>query len=168
LQNSSGLTFGSGGNYPFYVQIVVGGPGSAPPRVLAIDGVVWDDECRLLENGSPSGGCVLDGATEAYRADGRLADGERGLAGVQVRLSVGACPGNNFVFTSTTTDATGAYHFADLQPGPHCLTIDPSTEPNASLLLPGEWTSPAPATGSTTVIVDSNQNQPVDFGWDYQ
>jgi hypothetical protein len=168
LQNSRGAQFGSRGNYPFYVQIVVGGPATPPlPAALSVSGMVWADDCRVLENGSPSAGCVPDG-TGGYRADGLFNNGEAGLAGVQVKLSVGACPGNNFVFTTTSTDAGGAYRFTDLQPGPHCVSIDTLTEPNASLLLPGDWTYPAPGVSSVTVIAEPGQSPSADFGWDYQ
>lgn len=169
LQNGRGAQFSSRGNYPFYVQIVVGGAVTPPPaQTLTISGVVWAEDCRVLENGSPSGGCILDGSTGAYRGDGLFNSGEMGLAGVQVRLSVGECPGNNFVFTTTTTDASGAYHFTDVQPGPHCVSIDALAEPNASLLLPGAWTYPAPDVSSATVIAGQSENQTVNFGWDYQ
>jgi hypothetical protein len=169
LQNGSGVLFGSRGNYPFYVQIVVSGTATPPvPPVWSISGMVWEDFCHLLENGSPSGGCILDGSSGAYRADGLFNNGERGLAGVQVKLSVGGCPGNNFVFTTSTTDADGVYTFTDLQAGPHCVSIDPLTEPNASLLLPGAWTFPAPGVYSATVIAGAGQSQTADFGWDYQ
>jgi hypothetical protein len=169
LQNGSGAQFGSRGNYPFYVQIVVSGSANPPtPPALSISGMVWADDCRVLENGSPSGGCILDGTTGAYRGDGLFNNGEAGLAGVQVKLSVGECPGNNFVFTTTTTDAGGAYRFTDLQPGPHCVSIDVLTEPNASLLLPGSWTYPAPGVSSAIVIAGPGQSQTADFGWDYQ
>lgn len=169
LQNSSGVKFGSRGGYPFYVQIVVNGAAiPATPQALAVSGLVWEDVCQMVESGSPSGGCVLDGASGAYRADGLFNNGERGLAGVQVRLSIGECPGNNFVFITGTTDAGGAYRFTDLQAGPHCISIDASTEPNASLLLPGAWTYPAPGISSITVIAGEDQSQSVNFGWDYQ
>jgi hypothetical protein len=166
LQNRGGITFGSRGNYPFYAQIVVSGP-DKPPE-LTIRGVVWEDFCRMLENGSLSDGCVLDGSSGAHRADGLFNHGEHGLTGVEIKLSVGECPGNNFVFTTTTTDAAGAYRFPNLQAGPHCLSIDPLSEPNASILLPGAWTYPAPDVSSVTVVVGAGQNQTVDFGWDYQ
>ena len=169
LQNGHGVMFGSRGNYPFYVQIMVGGVTDTPtPPALSISGVVWDDFCQLLENGSPAGGCVLDSSSGQYWADGLFNNGERGIAGVQVKLSVGECPGNNFVFTTTTTDPNGSYHFGDLQAGPHCVSIDPLAEPNASLLLPGAWTYPAFGVSSATIIVGVDQNQMADFGWDYQ
>jgi hypothetical protein len=161
------LQNGSRGIYSFYVQVVVGEP-TPPPVALSINGLVWEDTCRVPENGAPADGCVLDGLSGTYQADGRFTAGERGLAGVQVKLSVGECPGNNFVFTLTTTDANGAYYFAGVQPGPHCVTIETLTEPNASLLLPGQWTYPAPAVNSVTVIAGLAQNQLVDFGWDYE
>jgi hypothetical protein len=169
LQNSQGVMFGGRGNYPLYVQIMVGGLTEPPiPPALSISGVVWDDFCQLLEDGSPSGGCVPDGPSGQYRADGLFNSGEVGIAGVQVKLSVGECPGNDFVFTTTTTDPNGGYRFSDLQAGPHCVSIDSLAEPNASLLSPGAWTYPAPGLSSATIIVGQGQNQMADFGWDYQ
>ena len=148
------------GNYPLYVQIRVGGVMEPPtPPALSISGVVWDDFCQVLENGSFSGGCVQDGHSGQYWADGLFNNGERGIAGVQVKLSVGECPGNDFVFTTTVTDPNGSYRFSDLQAGPHCVSIDTVAEPNASLLLPGAATYPAPGVSSATIIVGADQNQ---------
>lgn len=171
LQNGSGNLFGSRGTYPFYVQILVGGAAPpTPPAILSIGGVVWEDFCSPpAQNNAPSGNCILAGdGSGVYRADGMVNSGERGLAGVQVKLSVGECPGNNFVFSTATTDSEGQYSFDNLQTGPHCVSIDALAEPNASLLLPGTWTFPAPDTASTTVIAGAEGSQAVDFGWDYQ
>lgn len=171
LQNGSGMLFGSRGNYPFYVQILVGGAATpTAPATLSIGGVVWEDFCSPpAQNGSPSGNCVPAGdGSGVYRADGVFNNGEHGLAGVQVKLSVGECPGNNFVFSTTPTGPDGGYRFDNLQAGPHCVSIDFLTEPNASLLLPGAWTFPASDTASITVIAGAEGSQSVDFGWDYQ
>jgi|GEM_PF-5808784 len=169
LQNGSGMLFGSRGDYPFYVQVVVGG--AATPTVLpaaSIGGVVWEDFCHLPENGLPEGNCVLDSSSGIHRADGVFNSSESGLAGVQVKLSVGECPGNNFVFSTTTTGPDGTYRFDNLQAGPHCVSIDALAEPNASLLLPGAWTFPAVDKVSVTIIAGAEGSQSVDFGWDYQ
>lgn len=169
LQNGSGMLFGSRGDYPFYVQIVVGGAATpTTPPILSIGGVVWEDFCQLRENGSLEGNCVLDSSSGFYQADGLFNTGELGLTGVQVKLSVGECPGNNFVFSTTTTGPDGAYRFDNLQAGPHCVSIDALTEPNATLLLPGAWTFPAADKATITVIAGAEGSQSVDFGWDYQ
>ncbi|MBE7472703.1 MAG: hypothetical protein DPW09_35760 [Anaerolineae bacterium] len=169
LQNGSGMLFGSRGDYPFYVQIVVGGAATpTTPSAASIGGVVWEDFCQLRENGSLEGNCVLDSSSGFYQADGLFNTGELGLAGVQVKLSVGECPGNNFVFSTTTTGPDGTYRFDNLQAGPHCVSIDPLTEPNATFLLPGAWTFPAADRASVTVIAGAEDSQSVDFGWDYQ
>ncbi|NJN94611.1 MAG: hypothetical protein HC875_11200 [Anaerolineales bacterium] len=171
LQNGSENLFGSRGNYPFYVQILVGGAVTpTAPAVLSIGGVVWEDFCAPpAQNNAPSGNCILaDDGSGVYRADGVFNNGERGLAGVQVKLSVGECPGNNFVFSTATTGPDGRYRFDNLQAGPHCVSIDALAEPNASLLLPGTWTFPAPDTAGTTVIAGAEGSQAIDFGWDYQ
>jgi hypothetical protein len=173
LQNGTGITFGSQGDYPFYVQIIVRGPANTAPDPAesgdtgaAISGVVWRDYCGLLFDGSPTAGCVSNGAG-GYRADGIFNNGEEAIPGVEVKLSPGECPGSDTVYAIAHTDTNGVYLFSGLQAGPHCIFIDPQFEPNRAILMPGTWTYPAPNAGKATVMVEANQTQTADFGWNY-
>jgi hypothetical protein len=142
-----------------------------PIDASAIGGRVWHDLCALAggEGGvplSPSAGCVPDGSG-GYRANGILEAGEPGIAGVLVTLGGGECPSTGLA--TATTGADGSYTFTDLTPGTYCVAVDPLEEPNASILLPGDWTAPAVGEGSITVTLGPGmQRTDVDFGWDYQ
>ncbi|HXV42330.1 MAG TPA: NBR1-Ig-like domain-containing protein, partial [Anaerolineae bacterium] len=143
-------------------------PAPSPPLAsAAISGVVWADFCQLLENGSPSGGCLPDGSG-GYRADALFNNGEMYLVGVQVALRAGECSGSGPILAIATTAADGLYRFDNLQPGPYCVFIDALVEPNLSLLLPGAWTYPAPNLGRVTLVVGAGENKRADFGWDDQ
>jgi len=177
VQNEQGETFGSRGIYPFYVQIVVAGSvettastaansGSAASTGAAITGLVWQDHCGLLAHGSPAAGCISNGAG-GYRPDGLFNNGEPPIAGVQVKLSPGDCPGAEDVYTTATTDPNGLYRFSGLQAGPHCISIDTALEANQALLMPGIWTYPGPNTGSATVVVEPDRLHTADFGWSF-
>ena len=96
------------------------------------------------------GHCLLldDGA---YLANGMRDLGEEGLAGVQVQLSLGPCPGPAAVTTKTGAD--GAFSFPGLPAGTYCISVNAS-QPGDRTLLPGQWTAPdlsvgAPIAGQT-------------------
>lgn len=174
LQNGAGEVFSSQAEFPFYVQVVVEGGEAAPSQPseetgstgATVTGIIWEDNCRILNDGSPSAECVPNGLG-GYRANGLLDSGEQPIAAVQVKLSPGDCPGSEAMFATVETNSEGIYRFSGLQAGPHCVSIDASTEPNASTLLPGDWTYPAPGKGWTTIIVGENEIQATDFGWNY-
>ncbi len=143
-------------------------PTPAPFQGL-VQGVVWHDLCAVGggEGGGalqPSEGCVAlpDGS---YTANGVREPGEPALAGVRVLLSTGTCPGT--LLAETRTDAQGAYHFAGLDAGTYCVSINANDSVNEPLLIPGQWTTPAD--GAQTVTLDAGQSSvTVDFGWDFQ
>ena len=140
----------------------------------AIGGWVWHDLCDPGSDGqpapvSPPPGCVTD-QFGGYRADGVREANEPVLAGVVVRLGVGACPSTGLAESSTAA-AGPSYAFTGLQAGAYCVSVDPFAEPNLSLLLPGNWTYPGRADGllSQTISVAPGQSQlDISFGWDYQ
>jgi inhibitor of cysteine peptidase len=176
LQNGAGETFGSRGDFTFYVQIVVDESASASPSPASstdagstggsITGLVWKDFCGLLADGSPTAGCISNG-TGGYRADGFFGNGEERISGVQVTLNVGECPGSQEALAALSTDANGAYQFSNLQPGLYCVSIDPHVEPNRAILLPGDFTYPAPHIGSVAITLLADETQTADFGWNY-
>jgi hypothetical protein len=175
LQNAAGEVFGSGGEFPFYVQIVVEDTGVVAPTAIpqetgsagaTVTGIVWEDHCSILGNGSPSAECISNGVG-GYRANGILDSGEQPIPGVQVKLSAGECPGSQVMFATVETDLEGIYRFSGLQAGPHCLAIEAASEPNDAILLPGDWTYPAPGKGWMTINVGADEIQTFDFGWNY-
>lgn len=139
----------------------------SPPSPGAIRGLVWNDVCRLQEDGSPLEGC-LPANNGGYRADGVVNNNEPWIAGVEITLRSGQCPGRNVPLAAAITDVDGGYLFSDLPAGAYCVSIDPASEVNAPILLPGGWTYPPPQAGSVTVAVNPGDSQTANFGWEYQ
>ncbi len=164
------------GNYSVHVNGVFGGFTLAADNEVtaSLAGRVWHDLCALGGGEGdaplvPSAGCVPFEGT--YRANGRLESGEPGLAGLLVRLGLGACPSGGLA--EATTDSDGAYHFSGLAPGMYCVSIDSLAAANSPVLIPGEWTHPPVEAGSPTagaaIVLSAGENKTgVDFGWDYQ
>jgi len=101
-------------------------------------------------------------------ADGVIDPGETPFAGVELVLASGTCaaPGT----TQTTLSAgDGSYQF-ELSPptaGTYCLSIDPLTPPNDTILIPGNFTDP-PAGEIEFTITDGEDLTDQNFGWDFQ
>lgn len=180
IANAAGEPFGIDGNIgdAFWVQIEVSEnvePTAEPePNSAVIGGVIWEDICRVNANGNPGIGCIetSDGSGE-YRADGTLNFGEPGLSGITVQLSEGACPADGFVpddtiIEKTITDEDGLYRFEGLDGAVYCVSIAVFDEENVDLLLPGNFTYPAPGVGLIGVsLAAAEERLNVDFGWDY-
>lgn len=145
-------------------------PGSIRPSFIS--GTVWADYCVLLTKPDgttmPSGGCVANGSG-GYKADGVWNNGETSINGLAVTLTTGICPGDVNRAVSATTDLRGTFRFDKLNPGDYCVSIDPYSNANRTILGLGEWTSPANVTGGITITLGAGQDEPgVDFGWDHQ
>ncbi|RMG92211.1 MAG: hypothetical protein D6706_17290 [Chloroflexi bacterium] len=175
IANAAGEPFGVNGliEEAFWVQIVVeeGVDENAPGT---IGGIVWEDICRIQADGTPTVGCVETAENSGFfRADGTLNFNEPPLAGITVTLSQGPCPDTGVIAPSSVvatavTDEDGLYRFFDVEPGLYCVSIDAFSEENVDLLIPGDWTWPAPGVGRIGVILDPGEEQlAVDFGWDY-
>jgi len=176
LSNAAGTAFGVGGfaDEAFWVQIVVTEPLATPvPGSASVGGVVWSDSCRLLQNGTPSAGCVETAEDSGiFVGDGTLNFGELGIPGLTVILSDQACPeegaiaASDVVATATTGD-DGVYNFPNLDGGTYCVAIEAFDEANVEILIPGDWTWPAPGVGRLTVFLDGGESLlEIDFGWD--
>jgi hypothetical protein len=180
LSDAAGTVFGINGQIEdaFWVQIVVqegAEPiGTPAPGSSVVGGVVWNDVC-ILTNGQPSRGCVeTEEGSGFYRADGSLNFGERPISGITVILGQGACPEGGVPapadrIATQVTDAEGRYRFEGLDAGIYCVSIDALSPENVDLLIPGNWTFPAPGTGRAGIRLALGEERPaIDFGWDYQ
>jgi hypothetical protein len=158
----------------FWVQIVVAVPGPTPiPNSASIGGVVWRDSCFLQTDGSPSVGCVeTEEGSGIYIGDGSLNFNESRIPELVVTLSAGVCPTEEAIspgdtLATTTTDEDGLYRFESLDQGSYCVSIDAFREENVDLLIPGDWTWPAPGVGQTSLTLDAGEALlDIDFGWD--
>lgn len=133
----------------------------------AINGRVWHDLCAVNEGDTaPAEGCVaLTGG--GFAANGQLEVGEPGIEGVRVSLGEGECPADGI--GTAVTDIAGNYAFAELSPGPYCVSINPQGEQNQDILIPGQWTFPEIDLGETSVEVTAGSViSDVNFGWDFQ
>jgi hypothetical protein len=96
------------------------------------------------------------------------------LAGISVVLGEGVCPPGGIIeeanrVTTAVTDEEGLYRFTGLSAGLYCVAIDALSDENVNLLIPGNWTYPAPGTGRLGVrLAGGEERLTVDFGWDFQ
>jgi hypothetical protein len=140
--------------------------------VATISGFLFHDLCGIAggEAGTPiyaGEGCVTPPG-ELPRANGVFDPGEPPIAGVDVQLKSGACPGASLI-SSTPTQADGSYAFTDLSAGTYCVTIDPLTPANSSLLIPGGFTlPPSPEQGFTVTLAAGVSQTDLRFGWDFE
>ncbi len=132
-----------------------------------VEGMVWHDECAVEggQNGEPlqTGPNCKKYPDWGYGGDGVKQPDETPIEGVEVRLAKGQCPGSPWL--ATLTDAQGHYVFPQVPPGEYCVFIDQRSAINGPLLIPGEWTYPAPGQGSQGVTVVAGQTVEANFGW---
>ncbi|NIM93876.1 MAG: hypothetical protein GTO18_09225 [Anaerolineales bacterium] len=150
-------------------------PIQLPPETSStISGLIWHDLCAVPGEGQPipeepPAGCVqLDDGS--YKANGIREADEPGIENVLATLGTGPCPSSDLA--TAVTDVNGFFSFADLDAGSYCLMVDPSHPQNASVLIPGWWTTePVDASGRIAMEIDLASGEMVDsleFGWDYQ
>lgn len=177
IADAEGEPFGINGfiEDAFWVQIVVAEAAATPvPGSGVIGGVVWDDVCFLTGDGTLSANCVERGGegSGVYIGDGTYTGDEVPIADLTISLSEETCPDGALpsnVIATATTDADGLYRFTDLDEGIYCVFINAFSEANVDLLIPGDWTYPAPGVGRFSVNLGTGEEiLDVDFGWDYQ
>lgn len=178
LSDANGTVFGINGAIEdaFWVQIVVEeGAEFTPPSAgsSVIGGVVWDDIC-FMTNGVASRGCVETAEGSGFfRGNGSFDANESPLSGITVILGRGACPEGGVPtpanrLATTLTDEEGLYRFEGLDADIYCVAIDALSSENVNLLIPGNWTWPAPGTGRQGIrLASGEQRLTVDFGWDF-
>jgi hypothetical protein len=179
ISDAAGTAFGMNGqaSEAFWVQIIVeeGAEARPPtPGSAAIGGIVWEDVC-FLTDGAPSRGCVeTEEGSGFYRGNATRDSNEVGLAGISVILGRGACPPGGIIaaadrVATTVTADDGTYRFEGLDADIYCVSIDALSAENVNLLIPGNWTWPAPGTGRQGIRLAGGQERTdVDFGWDFQ
>lgn len=101
-------------------------------------------------------------------ADGVIDPGESPLAGVELVLASGTCAAPGVTQTALSA-GDGSYQFELTPPtaGTYCLSIDPLTPPNDTILIPGSFTVPAPGQIEFT-LTEGEDLADQDFGWDFQ
>ncbi len=180
LSDAAGNVFGINGvaEDAFWVQIVVeegaAFVGTPVPGSAVVGGVVWEDLC-FFTNGNPSAGCVeTEEGSGFYRGNGSFDSNESPLAGITLILGAGACPEGGIPtpanqLATTVSDEDGLYQFDGLDAGIYCVAIDALSADNVDLLIPGNWTWPAPGTGRQGIRLANGESRlTVDFGWDFQ
>jgi hypothetical protein len=131
----------------------------------SFSGVVWNDVCAGSSTLPGGAGCV-ESEDGPPHANGIIDQGEAGIGGVEVSLTPGDCVSVEGTYTALTS-ADGSYGFYSLTPGPYCIFIDPLSDTNFPILIPGGFTSPRYGFGGLIVYVNENENSVVNFGWDY-
>jgi len=70
---------------------------------------------------------------------------------------------------TAVSDDDGLYRFEGLDADIYCVSIDALSPENVDLLIPGNWTWPAPGTGRQGIrLAGGEARESVDFGWDFQ
>ncbi len=137
------------------------------PNFGYLIGSVWSDTCDpTASSTNPTPACRSD-AFGALYGNGVIDAGEEGIAGVTVRLGVGACPSSGQA--ETVTEADGSFIFKDVAPGTYCISVEPSKNP---ALNRGGWTYPLVADRAGTAALSAAAASGVDttgivFGWDF-
>lgn len=153
------------GNLDAVPEVLI--PASPTPAPGSIGGIVWNDKCKLADDGDPPPGCInppVEG--NPYIANGILEPTEKGFKGVVLQLGAGACPSTGVA--STTTAADGTYLFDNVLPGTYCVSINPLGATNSAILIPGGWSFPN-LSGAVTVEIGHNEDiNGISFGWDFQ
>ncbi len=157
-------------DFPIPGGLPGGGGGTAEPSSF-IDGHVWHDLCAVPYESTDVAppGCVWVDDIHGYWANGTLDPGEPGLEGVTVDLGAGACPSTGLA--TDVTDASGRYSFGPLAAGTYCVSINPLSEANVSVLIPGSFTFPvrfAEVGEHTVTLGEADIRRENNFGWDYQ
>lgn len=138
-----------------------------------ISGRVWHDLCAApgedqeVPDQVPQGCITVDGG---FQADGVYNQHEPGIKDVVVSLGKGTCPSAGFAESLTNVD--GVFTFLNIDPGPYCVTVDPTLPRNAQMLAPGKWTSD-PSAGSSSIartinLTSDREITDIAFGWDFQ
>ncbi len=122
------------------------GGGSPPGDSSFLSGLVFDDD----------------------NADGVLDPGEPGFAGVELVLESGPCLAPVSAVSELTV-SDGSFEFEITPPtvGTYCLSIDPLTPPNDTILIPGGFTVP-PGGEMELTLTEGEDLSDLLFGWDFQ
>jgi hypothetical protein len=101
-------------------------------------------------------------------ANGILESGEPGFAGVELVLETGPCLAPVSAISELTA-SDGSYQFEITPPtaGSYCLSIDPLTPPNDTILIPGGFTIP-PGGQIELTLSEGEDLSDILFGWDFQ
>jgi hypothetical protein len=141
----------------------------------SISGVLWHEICRYTggQAGEPlvlGEGCVQWGAAAGEFGPNQIYDSfESGWPGVTLHIGAGACPSTGF--GTAVTNAAGNYKFYVMPPGTYCISYNPLTDGNDSILIPGGATFPQRGSAglSRTVTLGSGENKTgVNFGYAWQ
>ncbi len=168
LRNGNGEVFGMNkqGKDPFWLQIRVTEDATAAAQATggSISGFVWHDLCT--SSGAGASGCIT-AADGSSVGNGVYDEGEPRIGGMEVTLGRGTCP--SVGTASVIADAQGNYSFTNLGTSVYCVSIDPESEYNKPILIPGVWTYPQGTNGQRNVKFTAGQAiSDVNFGWDYQ
>lgn len=168
MRSSFGQIFGIGGSPedPIWLQIEV----VEPDTVGGIEGLIWLDGCdqSAYTFGDPAlpDGC-LQNANGTIRGDGLYdRDNEAPFQGVTIFLGSGECGNAEFVRAQVSAE-DGSYAFPNLLAGAYCIYIELLTDANYGLMIPGNFTVPAPGRSGITVTLAPNAEfENINFAWD--
>ncbi len=118
---------------------------------------------------APGGSIFIGGNVyNDANANGKPDAGEQPIAGVEVHLASGDCPGTPAGQTTTTAD-TPSYKFDNLNTGTYCVSIDAAAPQNAAILGQGSWTRPKSTQplNADSIKLNKTSKDSENFAWNF-
>lgn len=146
---------------------------SPTPALGRIGGRIWNDICHF--SGGVAGeplvlgpDCVGDPAG-VWGANGQVDPGEPPMAGVTFRLGAGDCPAPTYATASS--NSSGYFMFTNLPAGTYCVMLNPLTDGNDVLLIPGGPSNFPTVNGELQIEIDLGPGEDalwIAIGWEWQ
>ncbi|MEW6568101.1 MAG: hypothetical protein AB1449_08040 [Chloroflexota bacterium] len=146
---------------------------STTPALGRIGGRIWNDVCHY--SGGVAGeplvlgpDCIGDPGG-VWGANGVVDAGEPPLAGVTFRLGAGACPSPSYA--TADSNSSGYFMFTNLPAGSYCLMLNPLTDGNDVLLIPGGPSNYPTVDGEVQITIDLDPGEDalwIAIGWEWQ
>jgi hypothetical protein len=149
-------------------------PPTATPAVGSIGGIIWNDVCHYTGGVANEPlvlgeGCVGNPAGD-WGANGVMDGGEEPMRGVTFRLGAGSCAAPAY-YATTDSNIAGYFMFINLPGGTYCLSLNPLTDGNDRLLIPGGPSNWPSVDGEVLITIELEPGESrldIAIGWEWQ
>jgi len=149
-------------------------PATPTPALGSIGGLIWNDVCHYTggSGGEPLvlGPDCTGSPAGVWGANGVMNGAEAPMSGVTFRLGAGDCMAPAFYATADSNIA-GYFMFVNLPAGVYCLALNPLTDGNDSLLIPGgpsNWPTVSGVLLITIELQPGENRLDIAVGWEWQ